>query len=100
LTIENKKTILRCFCIQHSCEATYDKLDNPVEIDGVMVEHVVSTTERYSFIKEDGVICGGGIVSGDIPNCRKSREHYFYNTVADLKKAQNEEKNKNPKKKN
>lgn len=98
MTIENKETITRCFCLQHSCELTYDKLDKPIEVDGVTTKYTISTTERYSFIKENGAICGGGVVPGDIPTCRASKKYDFYDTIGDLKKAQNEGKNKNSKK--
>lgn len=101
MTIENKEIITKCFCPQYSCELIYDRLNQPIKADdGTLINFIVSTTQRYSFIKEKGVICGGGIASGDIPTCRASKKYNFYDTIGDLKKAQNGEKNKNLKKKN
>lgn len=97
MTVENKEIITKCFCLKHSCEATYDRLDQPIEVDGVTIQYAISTTQRYRFIKENGIICGGGIMSGDIPTCRASKKYTFYNTIGDLKKAQNGEKIKIPK---
>ncbi|MDD2224687.1 MAG: hypothetical protein PHP97_00795 [Candidatus Shapirobacteria bacterium] len=98
MTIENKETITRCFCLQHSCEVTYDKLDQPIEVDGITIKYTISTTERFRFIKENNTIVDGGLVDCDIPTCRASKKYDFYDTIGDLKKAQNEEKNKNYKK--
>ena len=90
MTIENKETITKCFCLQHSCEQTVGK------IEGVLT---LSSTKRYQFDKEDGVIVNGGIVSGDILNCRALKKYDFYNTIGDLKKAENENSKKKSKKK-
>ena len=100
MTVENKKIITKCFCFKHSCEATYDRLDQPIEVDGDTIQYTVSTTERFRFIKENNAIVDGGLVGGDIPTCRASKKYTFYNTIGDLKKAQNGEKNKISKKKN
>ena len=99
MTIENKETITRCFCLQHSCESTYDKLDQPIEVDGDIIKYTISTTERFRFIKENNAIVDGGLVDCDIPTCRASKKYDFYNTISDLKKAVNEGKNKSLKKK-
>jgi len=84
--------MLRCFCTKHSCESINNKTETQDETGEKKFIYTISTTERFCFIKENDVICGGGIVSGDIPTCRLLGEHVFFDKIGDLKKAQNKEK--------
>ena len=89
--------IMRCFCKGYSCESSVDKNKIQNEIGEEEVVYTLSTTERFCFIKENDVICGGGIVPNDIPTCRLLGEHIFFDKIGDFKKVQNKEKIKTSK---
>lgn len=59
----------RCYCIGNSCEDVVQKVGE---------EYVVSTSQRFNFIKEGNCIVDGGVVDGDIPSCRETKKEGEY----------------------